>query len=228
MDVTRAQVTVDPGVLKAVVRDNLNITAKSTMVVTQPLKVTVVGGLEKRDITVPDFPNEPDKGEHVISLGSPFYIERSDFKEKMESGYLRLCPGQTVGLRYAGLVLKLEDVVKKAGIVTEIKVKAIPVDQAAKPKAFIHWAADGAPSEGRMYSRASSVTGAALPQVNTSLASSKNLEGGGEELEEVGPVPSVHEVVVPGSDTALANFFFLTPDGGLNIEIIIILFVYIY
>ena len=128
------------------------------------------------------------------------------------SGYLRLCPGQTVGLRYAGLVLKLEDVVKTDGIVTEIKVKAIPVDQAAKPKAFIHWAADGASSE----VRASSVTGAALPQVNTSLASSKNLERGGEELEEVGPVPSVHEVVVPGSDTALANFFFLTPDGGLN------------
>ena len=143
----------------------------------------------------------------------------------MESGYRRLCPGQTVGLRYAGLVLKLEDVVKKDRIVMGIKVKAIPVDQAAKPKAFIHWAADGASSEVRMYSKASSVTGAALPQVNTSLASSKNLEGGGEELEEVGPVPSVHEVVVPGSDTALANFFFLTPDGGLNIEIIIILFV---
>ena len=38
------------------------------------------------------------------------------------SGYLRLCPGQTVDLRYAGLVLELEDVVKKGGIVTEIKV----------------------------------------------------------------------------------------------------------
>ena len=246
MDATRAQVTVDPGMLEAEVRYNHNITAKSTMVVSQPIKVTVVGGLEKRDIAVPDFPNEPDKGTHKISLESPFYIERSDFKEKMESGYRRLCPGQTVGLRYAGLVLELEDLVKKDGIVTEIKVKAIPVDQAAKPKAFIHWAADGASSKVRMYSRASSVTGAALPQVNTSLASSKNLEGGDEELEEVGPgaltmsrhsstrqsetipVPSVHEVVVPGSVTALANFFFLTPDGGLNIEIIIILFVYIY
>ena len=139
--------------LEAVVRDNLNITAKRTMVVTQPLKVTVVGGLEKRDITVPDFPNEPDKGEHKISLESPFYIERSDFKEKMESGYRRLCPGQTVGLRYAGLVLELEDIVKKDGIVTEVKVKAIPVDQAAKPKAFIHWVANGASIEVRMYSR---------------------------------------------------------------------------
>lgn len=153
MGVTGAQATVDPGMLEAVVRDNLNITAKRTMVVTQPLKVTVVGGLEKRDITVPDFPNEPEKGEHKVNLESPFYIERSDFKEKMESGYRRLCPGQTVGLRYAGLVLELEDMVKKDGIVTEIKVKVVPVDQAAKPKAFIHWVADGAPIEVRMYSR---------------------------------------------------------------------------
>lgn len=153
MGVTGAQATVDPGMLEAVVRDNLNLNAKRTMVVTQPLKVTVVGGLEKRDITVPDFPNEPDKGEHKICLESPFYIERSDFKEKMESGYRRLCPGQSVGLRYAGLVLELEDMIKKDGILTEIKVKAVPVDQAPKPKAFIHWVAGGAPIEVRMYSR---------------------------------------------------------------------------
>ena len=153
MGVTGAQATVDPGMLEAVVRDNLNITAKRTMVVTQPLKVTVVGGLEKREVTVPDFPNEPGKGEHKINLESPFYIERSDFKEKMESGYRRLCPGQTVGLRYAGVVLELEDVIKKNGEVTEIKVKATPVDQAAKPKAFIHWVAGGAAVEVRMYSR---------------------------------------------------------------------------
>ena len=104
MDVTGAQVTVDPGMLEAVVRDNLNITARRDVVVTQPLKVTEVG-----------------RQEYTIS---PFHIERSNCKEKMESGsgYLRLCPGQAVGLCYAGLVLELEDVVKKGGIVTEIKV----------------------------------------------------------------------------------------------------------
>ena len=64
MDVTRAQVTVDPGVLKAVVRDNLNITARRDVVVTQPLKVTEVGRQEIRDITVPDFPNSQTRGTH--------------------------------------------------------------------------------------------------------------------------------------------------------------------
>jgi len=153
MGVTGAQATVDPAMLEAVVRDNLNLTARRTMVITQPLKVTVVGGLTRKVITVPDFPNEPDRGDHQIVLESPFYIERSDFKEAMESGYRRLCPGQTVGLRYAGLVIELVDVIKKNGDIVEVKVKATPVDQAAKPKAFIHWVSDGGEVEVRMYSR---------------------------------------------------------------------------
>ena len=37
------QVTVDPSMLEAVVRDHLNTSARRTMVVTQPIKVTVVG-----------------------------------------------------------------------------------------------------------------------------------------------------------------------------------------
>lgn len=139
--------------LEAVVRDNLNLTARRTMVVTQPLKITVVNGLTKKDITVPDFPNEPDRGEHKIVLESPFYIERSDFKEAMESGYRRLCPGQAVGLRYAGLVIEVVEVVKANEEVTEVKVNATPVEEATKPKAFIHWVAAGAPVEVRMYSR---------------------------------------------------------------------------
>merc|ERR1712183_357155 len=98
MGVTGAQVTVDPAMLEAVVRDNLNSTARRSMVVTQPLKVTVVGGLARKDIKVPDFPNEPEKGEH---------------NETLESGYRRPCPGQAVGLRYAGLVVELVDIVKK-------------------------------------------------------------------------------------------------------------------
>merc|ERR1712142_656445 len=153
MGVTGAQSTVDPSMLEAVVRDHLNVGAKRSMVVTQPLKVTVVGDLKTRTISVPDFPNEPEKGEHSVTLDSVFYIEKSDFREAMESGYRRLCPGQAVGLRYAGLVMELVDVVKNAGEVVEVKVKTTPIEEAAKPKAFIHWVADPVPVEVRMYGR---------------------------------------------------------------------------
>eukprot|EP00090_Calanus_glacialis_P010226 TRINITY_DN1860_c0_g1_i1.p1 TRINITY_DN1860_c0_g1~~TRINITY_DN1860_c0_g1_i1.p1 ORF type:complete len:776 (-),score=331.18 TRINITY_DN1860_c0_g1_i1:62-2389(-) len=153
MGVTGAQATVDPAMLEAVVRDTLNTTAKRSMVVTQPLKVTVVGDLKKKDIKVPDFPNEPEKGDHSVTLESSFYIERSDFREAMEAGYRRLCPGQAVGLRYAGLVIELVDTVKKNGEVVEVKVKTTPIEEAAKPKAFIHWVAAPVPVEVRMYGR---------------------------------------------------------------------------
>ena len=116
MGVTGAQVTVDPGMLEAVVRDQLNTTAPRTMVVTEPLKVTVVGeGGGKQEITVPDFPNEAERGEHRVVFQSPFYIERDDWRAEAEKGYRRLCPGQTVGLRHAGLVIEWVDSVCEGG-----------------------------------------------------------------------------------------------------------------
>jgi len=154
MGVTGAQVTVDPAMLEAVVRDNLNLTAKRTMVVTQPLKVTVVGeGGSKHQLKIADFPNEPERGEHTVTFQSPFYIEQDDWREEMEKGYRRLCPGQSVGLRYAGLVMEFVEAVRENGKVVELKVKVVPVDSAPKPKAFIHWVADPVPVEVRIYNR---------------------------------------------------------------------------
>jgi len=154
MGLTGAQVTVDPGMLEAVVRDNLNMSAPRSMVVTQPLRVVVQGGLQPRQLTIPDFPAEPSRGEHKVTLQSPFYIERSDFKENPEPGYRRLCPGQTVGLRHAGFVLELVEAVRgKDGQLAELKVKLIPVEETAKPKAFIHWVAAGLQVELRMFGR---------------------------------------------------------------------------
>jgi len=152
--VTGAQATVDPAMLEAVVRDQLNITAPRTMVVTQPLKVTVVSGAVKKKITVPDFPSEPEKGEHEVTFQSPFYIERDDFRSDTgDKGYRRLCPGQSVGLRYAGLVMELVEVVKNGEDVVEIKVKLESIETAVKPKSFVHWVADPVEVEVRIYSR---------------------------------------------------------------------------
>jgi len=154
MGVTGAQVTVDPGMLEAVVRDQLNTSAPRTMVVTEPLKVTVVGeGGGRQDISVPDFPNEPERGEHRVVFQSPFYIERDDWRAEAEKGYRRLCPGQSVGLRHAGLVVEWVDSVTEGGKVVELKVKVLPVDSVTKPKAFIHWVADPVDVEVRMYKR---------------------------------------------------------------------------
>lgn len=79
------------------------------MVVLEPLKITIenFSNANPIEVTVPDFPNEPEKGSHKVALDRVLYIESTDFKEMPEKGYRRLTPAQTVGLRHAGLVLKV-------------------------------------------------------------------------------------------------------------------------
>lgn len=81
--VTGAQATVDPAALEAAVRDVLNLTATRSMVVLEPIKLTIKNFPQEKSIklTVPDFPNEPEKGHHEITFDEILYIEASDFKE---------------------------------------------------------------------------------------------------------------------------------------------------
>ena len=51
------------------------------------------------------------------------------------------------------MVMDWVDSVVEGGQVVELKVKLVPVDSVAKPKAFIHWVADPAEVEVRMYGR---------------------------------------------------------------------------
>jgi len=176
MGVTGAQVTVDPMMLEAVVREHLNVSAPRTMVVLDPLKVTILNLDKFQDVEIPDFPNEPEKGTHKINFSNTIYIERSDFKSALEKGYRRLAPGQVVGLRYAGYVINLVEAVMNNGEVTELKVNASVVSETEKPKAFIHWVSSPIEIEVRLYDRLfkhknpedpSEVPGGFLSDVNT-------------------------------------------------------------
>lgn len=157
MGVTGAQAVVSPVMLEAVVREVLNDTAVRVMVVTEPLTLNIVN-FDQLNIdtkfTVPDFPNDTSKGSHDIQFDRTIYIEKSDFKVTAEKGYRRLSPGQTVGLRYAGLVIEVDKVhTNLSGVVTSVDVKATPVGPDNKPKAFIHWVAKPISVEVRLYSR---------------------------------------------------------------------------
>lgn len=83
MGVTGAQATVDPAVLEAAARDVLNLIAPRFMVVLEPIKLTIRNFSHEKTIklTVPHFPNEPERGQHEITFNEILYIEASDFKE---------------------------------------------------------------------------------------------------------------------------------------------------
>lgn len=156
MGVTGAQAIVDPAILEAAVRDVLNITAVRHMVVLDPVKVTIsnFSHNEAVKLSVLNFPNLPDKGHHEITFNKVLYIEASDFREVDDKNFRRLTPKQSVGLKYAGVVLTVESIEKNDnGTIVNIIVKQEPVSEQNKPKAFIHWVSEPMLASIRLYER---------------------------------------------------------------------------
>ncbi|XP_066256196.1 probable glutamine--tRNA ligase isoform X1 [Euwallacea similis] len=156
LGVTGAQSTVDPSMLEAYVRDYLNNVAARQMVVLDPLKITIENYPYPgpKQLSVPDFPNKPESGNHNVIFDRVIYIEKSDFMEESDKGYRRLTKSQPVGLRHAGFVLDVTEVKKlPSGEVAEVVCKCSETEKGTvKPKAFIHWVADPIEIEVRLYS----------------------------------------------------------------------------
>ncbi|XP_007888596.2 glutamine--tRNA ligase [Callorhinchus milii] len=154
--VTVAQTTMEPHLLEACVRDVLNDVAPRIMAVTEPLKVTITNFPfdEPVEVTVPNFPADESKGSHKVLMSTTIYIEQSDFREVMEKGYKRLTPEQPVGLRHAGYVISVHNLIRnKNGKLVELEVTCQKSEAGEKPKAFIHWVSNPASCELRLYER---------------------------------------------------------------------------
>ena len=155
--VTGAVISVDPMMLEASVRDVLNVSASRRLVVLEPLKVVITNFISDKPmkLKVPDFPAQPEnQSSHEIVFDRVVYIEQSDFKEAPEKGYRRLSPAQTVGLRHAGIVLKVTEVKKdSSGKILELVCTCEKAEVTEKPKAFIQWVSDPFEIEVRLYDR---------------------------------------------------------------------------
>uniref|UniRef100_A0A914VYG5 Probable glutamine--tRNA ligase n=1 Tax=Plectus sambesii TaxID=2011161 RepID=A0A914VYG5_9BILA len=158
LGLTMAQMVIDPHALDAAVRDELNATAKRTMAVLEPIRVTIENWSSlaaPSSVEVPDFPSEPERsGKHNVAFDRTVFIERDDFRAEEEKGFRRLTPKQSVGLKHVGYVLTFKKAVEDAsGQVSEIIVTAEKLSEENKPKAFIHWVAKPVTCEVRLYDR---------------------------------------------------------------------------
>ncbi|EDV98630.1 probable glutamine--tRNA ligase [Drosophila grimshawi] len=155
MGVTGAQISVDPAMLEAAVRDVLNVSAPRRLIVLQPLRVTISNFPHAApvELDVPNFPQNPALGMHKITLARVIYIERTDFKLQPEKGYRRLSSEQSVGLRHAGLVISVQQVVRDPATdeVLELICSCESAEQAEKPKAFVQWVSQPIELEVRLY-----------------------------------------------------------------------------
>lgn len=158
MGISGALSAVDPSMLEAYVRDELNLNGKRIMAVLEPIKVKILNLPEDKKgikLEVADFPNQPERGTHLINFDEIIYIEEADFREcNAEKGYRRLTKEQPVGLRYANFVINVVDIIKDGDKLVELHVNATPIDKVEKkPKAFIHWVSKPLECEVRLYER---------------------------------------------------------------------------
>ncbi|XP_058793897.1 probable glutamine--tRNA ligase [Phymastichus coffea] len=156
MGVTGAQTTVDPATLEAAVRDRLNVTAPRHMVVIEPLKLTIVNFPQEKSVRleVLDFPGEQDKGKHYVTFDNVIYIDSSDFKEEADKNFKRLTLKQSVGLKYVGVVLTVEEIKRDIDHkITDIIVRQESLTDKNKPKAFVQWVSRPAVARVFMYDK---------------------------------------------------------------------------
>jgi glutaminyl-tRNA synthetase len=105
--VSKANQTIDFGVLEDCMREHLNEVAPRRMAVLDPVKLVIENYPQDREepCEVPNHPQKPDWGKRQVPFARELWIEREDYQDSPPKGYFRLYPGNTVRLRY-GYVVK--------------------------------------------------------------------------------------------------------------------------
>lgn len=101
--VSKADSTVDYGLLEACVRDDLNAKAPRAMVVLRPLKVVIDNYPEgqSEDFEVELHPEHPEFGTRKVTFSRELYVEQDDFMAEPVKKYFRLFPGNEVRFKSA-------------------------------------------------------------------------------------------------------------------------------
>lgn len=131
------------------VRQYLEGSVPRLLMVLRPLKVTIENLPEDYVLMIekPLHPKVPELGTSVVPFTRTIYIDADDFRLEDSKDYFRLAPGKTVGLFQAPHPITCTSYVKDAGTgqVTEV-ICRLEDRVARKPKAFIQWVAEHAPS----------------------------------------------------------------------------------
>ncbi len=160
--VTKADNSVEMGMLEACIREDLDANAPRRMAVLHPLKVVIENYPEGREeiLSAPNHPKNEGMGSREIPFGRELYIDRADFRREAPRKYKRLVLGGEVRLRNA-YVIRCDRVIEDDdGEIMELRCSYDPATLGANPegrkvKGVIHWvAADRAlRAEVRLYDR---------------------------------------------------------------------------
>ncbi|KAF8663362.1 hypothetical protein AX16_000938 [Volvariella volvacea WC 439] len=132
------------------VRQYLEGSAPRLLMVLKPLKVTIDNLPEDYVLMVekPLHPKVPSLGTTTIPFTRTIYIDHDDFRLEDSKDYFRLAPGKTVGLFQAPYPISYvsHKTDPDTQEVTELVCRLENEGPPKKPKAFIQWVAEHAPS----------------------------------------------------------------------------------
>ena len=160
--VTKADNSVEMGILESCVRENLNENSPRAMAVLDPLKVVISNYPEDKteQLIAPNHPQNESMGTREVPFSKTLYIDKSDFKEEANNKFKRLVKDKEVRLRNA-YVIRCDEVTKdELGEVIELRCSYDPATLGVNPedrkvKGVIHWvsAKHGVPLEIRLFDR---------------------------------------------------------------------------
>jgi len=160
--VTKAEGTVEMGVLENSIRGHLDTTAPRRMAVLDPLRVVISNFPEDKTETLVagNHPKDESLGSRELLMTREVYIDRADFRESANKKYKRLVLGGEVRLRN-GYVIRCDEAVKDDdGEVIELRCTYDPETLGRNPegrkvRGVVHWvsADHGERAEVRLYDR---------------------------------------------------------------------------
>lgn len=161
--VSKADSTVDYGLLEACVRDDLNAKAPRAMAVLRPLRVVIDNYPEgqSEDFEVELHPEHPEFGTRKVTFSRELYVEQDDFMAEPVKKYFRLFPGNEVRFKSAYFIKCNSYDTDENGNVTCLHCTYDPESRGGnspdgrKVKGTIHWvnANDCKQCEVRLYDR---------------------------------------------------------------------------
>lgn len=148
LGVTTSPSTLQIGRLEQAIRQYLETAVARLLMILRPLKVVLENVPDDYCVMVskPLHPKVPALGTSTVPFTRTLYIDADDFRMQDSKDYFRLAPGKSVGLFGAPASITCTSYKTGAnGEVTEL-VCRLEDAGAKKPKAFVQWVAEHAPS----------------------------------------------------------------------------------
>ena len=150
LGVTTSSSTISTLRFEQAIRQYLETTTPRLMVIMRPVRVTIenLPADHHEVFERPVHPKQPELGTMQMTFARTVYIDRSDFRTEDAADYFRLAPGKSVGLLNVPRPITCTSfrTDPATGEVVEILARYDDEGPLVKPKAYIQWVAEHAPS----------------------------------------------------------------------------------